>query len=249
MKKTKLLYCEGAATAAQNFGEPRLVRPIPSRSMYPSGMSMATALCLLALLGGNALSQNAKTARSFDSELVLVQHVETVGDSAKEPGIVEAPDGTLFVTGFGKLADGQTQKLPRLWKSTDHGEIWTSVNTGKVADDPTANSDVSLAVAGDGTLYLVQLEFDPKAVEGVHIIAGISSDLGVTWRWTTLTKGHFVDRPWIAVAPEGTAHVIWSDADGVHHIMSHDDGKTWSAFQALCASGGSSHLAVDPMER
>jgi hypothetical protein len=54
--------------------------------------------------------------------------VETVADSAKEPSIVEGPDGTLFVTGFGKLADGQPQQVPRLWKSTASRAATTRLN-------------------------------------------------------------------------------------------------------------------------
>lgn len=178
--------------------------------------------------------------------LRLVRHVEVAGDLAKEPSVVEAPDGTLFASGFGKLEDGQPQQVPRLWKSTDQGASWTCRDIGNAAEGITANSDVSLAAAPNGALYLVELEFDPKAGEGIHVVAGVSRDGGVTWRWTTLTRGHFPDRPWIAVAPDGTAHVIWSDGNGVHHIRSRDEGRTWSEPQVLYASGSSSDLAVGP---
>ncbi|MGA7522844.1 MAG: sialidase family protein [Acidobacteriaceae bacterium] len=203
----------------------------------------AAALCLCVMAAGKAASQSSATARPAHG-VVLVQHVETAGDSAKEPSLAEGPDGTLYVSGFGKLADGQPQQVPRLWKSTDRGATWTCTNI--VNAGITGNSDVSLAVARDGAVYLVELEYDPKAGQGVHVIAGVSRDRGVSWRWTTLTRGYFPDRPWVAVAPDGTAHVIWSDGNGVHHVLSRDEGKTWSAPQVVYPAGESSDLAVGP---
>ncbi|HEX3985552.1 MAG TPA: sialidase family protein [Acidobacteriaceae bacterium] len=135
---------------------------------------IAAAVCLSALMGGAAPAQS-EAGEPSSPKLVLVQHVETAGDSAKEPSIVEGPDGTLYVSGFGKRADGQPQQVPRLWKSTDRGATWTCADIGSAGI--TGNSDVSLAVAGDGTLYLVELEFDPKAGEGVHVACGADTRL------------------------------------------------------------------------
>ncbi|HEX4036897.1 MAG TPA: hypothetical protein VHX37_02465 [Acidobacteriaceae bacterium] len=50
----------------------------------------------------------------------------------------------------------------------------------------------------------------------------------------------------IGIAPDGTAHVIWSDSRGVLHTVSRDDGTTWSTPQAINSAGGSSSLAVGP---
>jgi len=32
-----------------------------------------------------------------------------------------------------------------------------------------------------------------------------------------------------AIAPDGTAHVIWNDNNGVYHTVSEDGGLTWNA--------------------
>src|SRR5262249_20377859 len=109
-----------------------------------------------------------------------------------------------------------------------------------------ANSDVSLAVARDGTIYFVSMQFDRKALEGVHIVIGVTRDAGHTWQWKMLSKKRYDDRPWVAVAPDGTAHVIWNDGSGVYHIASHDRGSTWSDLQIVHSDSGSSHLAVGP---
>jgi hypothetical protein len=214
--------------------------------MRRSNMPITTALCLIALAGGNSFTQGPEKAGLPASKLILVQHVEIVEDSAREPAIAEHPNGTLFVSGYGVSADGGPQQVPTVWKSSDRGERWTPVDVGSTADGAAGNSDVSLSVARDGTVYLVDLEFDPKVMAGIRVTVGVSRDVGATWRWTTLAREHWEDRPWVAVAPDGTAHVIWNDAGGVQHTMSRDFGTTWSAPQCLNHTGGSSHLAVGP---
>src|SRR5438132_479560 len=76
--------------------------------------------------------------------------------------------------------------------------------------------------------------------------ADTDRDVGATWSWTTLSKMRFDDRPWVAVAPDGMAHVIWNDGSGVSHATSRDRGVTWRVGARIHAQGGSSHLAVGP---
>jgi len=174
--------------------------------------------------------------------LTLLRQVDYLDNRAKEPMVVEHPSGTLFVSGYGAGQDGP-QTIPRLWKSSDGGNSWNPVKVGDQASGASGNSDVDLAVAPDGTLYLVSMWFDPKTSEGTQIVVGVSVDSGETWRWTTLSKQRFDDRPWVAVARDGTAHVIWNDGS-VYHTMSRDHGRTWSTPKQICSHGGSSHLAV-----
>jgi photosystem II stability/assembly factor-like uncharacterized protein len=62
--------------------------------------------------------------------------------------IVEHPDGTLFVGGFGAArVDGNRTDEPTLWQSRDGGATWTRVNVGTEAEGAAGNSDVDLAVA------------------------------------------------------------------------------------------------------
>jgi hypothetical protein len=75
---------------------------------------------------------------------------------------------------------------------------------------------------------------------------GISSDVGATWSWTLLSKTRFDDRPWIDVAPDGTAHVIWNDGAGICHAVREGGRGTWSERPRIHSKGGSSHLAVGP---
>ena len=153
--------------------------------------------------------------------------------------LVEHPNGSLFVAGYG-------EPRPTLWKSSDGGATWNRVDVGTEADGAIGNSDVDLAVASDGTLYFASMLYDRTANEGRQIAMGVSTDGGASWRWTTLSKTRFDDRPWVDVAPDGAAHAIWNDGSGVAYRASRDRGTTWTPMARIHDQGGSSHLAVGP---
>jgi hypothetical protein len=189
--------------------------------------------------GCSGIARHSHTPTVTPSALVMTGPIDHLDARAREPMIVEHPNGMLFVSGYG-------EPLPTLWKSGDRGITWTRVNVGRETDGAIGNSDVDLAVARDGTLYFVTMVFDRKALEGTHISIGASKDMGATWSWTLLSKTRFADRPWVEVAPDGTAHVIWNDGSGVCHAVSRDGGVTWSERPRIDDKGGSSHLAIGP---
>ena len=171
--------------------------------------------------------------------LALVDSTHYVDSLAREAMVVEHPNGTLFVAGYG-------QPGPKLWKSGDRGRSWRRVAVGTEADGAVGNSDVDLAVGPDGTLYFITMGYDRTRFEGTHIAMGVSRDVGTTWTWTRLSTDRFDDRPWVEVAPDGTAHAIWNDGSGVSYASSSDAGRTWREQPKIHSSGGSSHLAVGP---
>ncbi len=174
--------------------------------------------------------------------LVISDPVDHIDVLAREPMVIEHPDGTLFVSGYGQPGTPE----PKLWKSSDRGATWSRVKVGTEADGAIGNSDVDLAVGPDGTLYFVTMGFDRKVGEGTHISIGVSKDVGKTWSWKMLSKSRFDDRPWVKAATDGTAHVIWNDGRGVCHAVSKDGGVTWTERAKIHSQGGSSHLAVGP---
>lgn len=206
--------------------------------------------CIVAAFGSNALGSKKqrptdKTARNKSATLktlVATERVDHLERLAREPMVVELSDGTLFVTGY----DNDVEKSPGLWRSRDRGATWESVNVGSKAAGAIGDSDVDLAVARDDTLYFVAMTFDTKTYEGTRIAVGVSKNAGATWSWKILSENRFDDRPWVAVAPDGTAHVIWNDGNGVRHADSQDGGAGWNVGPRISEQGGSSHLAIGP---
>ena len=181
----------------------------------------------------------APPTRPAPPRLVLADSVEHLDALAREPMVVRHPSGALFVSGY-------WDPIPPVYKSLDQGATWSRVNLGTAADGAAGNSDIDLAVAPDGTLYLITLEFDRTRMTGTRIHVAVCHDIGATWRWTTLSETPGDDRPWIAVAPDGTVHAIWNDGAGVAHAVSTDRGAAWTDTPRVNPLGGSSHLAVGP---
>lgn len=188
---------------------------------------------------GRDTARTETTVAVSPESLTTSRPVEHLDKLAREAMIVEHPDGSLFVTGYGS-------PTPALWKSADAGATWTSVNIGGAADGAVGNSDVDLAVAPDGTLYFAAMSYDRVKFEGTRIGIGSSRDAGATWTWTELSKTRYDDRPWVEVTPDGVAHVIWNDGRGVSYASSRDRGLTWKEHPRIHTAGGSSHLAVAP---
>ena len=186
----------------------------------------------------NAASDKSATSKT----LVATEGVEYLDRLTREPMVIEPSDGTLFVAGY----DGDLEKSPNLYRSRDHGATWERANVGSKADSAIGNSDVDLAVGRDDTLYFIQMTFDTKTNEGTRIAVGTSKNAGATWSWKVLSETRFDDRPWIGVVPDGTAHVIWNDGNGVRYEVSQDRGASWNERPRINAQGGSSHLAIGP---
>src|SRR2546427_10153311 len=202
---------------------------------------VASLLCVLSMNGACTHRRGAAAPSATPRGILAVaQRVEHLDVAGREPMVVEHPEGSLFVAGYGP------QPRPTLWKSRDRGATWTRVDVGSEAQGAIGNSAVDLTVSRDGTLYFVNMSFDRVALEGTQIAIGVSRDTGATWVWTTLSQTRFDARPWVAVAPDGAAHVIWNDGSGVLHTASRDRGVTWSTPTRIHSQGGSSHLAVGP---
>ncbi|HLE46884.1 MAG TPA: hypothetical protein VI818_01200 [Candidatus Thermoplasmatota archaeon] len=172
---------------------------------------------------------------------------------AREPSIMVTPGGRLFVAGYVNSGQrdvpgppDQTLFYPYLWTSRDNGTSWTRVNPGSPVAGAFGDSDVSLAAAADGTLYFATMTFTPAFTNNIVSVAA-SRDDGASWRWTRLAAGPFEDRPWVRVAPDGTAHVVWNNGRGIFHVASKDGGATWSSPRIVRAEGGDGGFDVGPV--
>jgi hypothetical protein len=218
--------------------------------MHNTPNRLAPWLIVLGACGGATSEQNAPTADLppvAPTALTVAAPVHHIDSVAREPMLVEHPSGALFVSGYGSQVTGVDPKAaPNLWRSDDDGASWNRVDIGTPEDGAIGNSDVDLAVGPDGTLYFVTMGFDRTAMEGTHVAVGVSHDVGANWSWHLLSEDRYDDRPWVGVAPDGTAHVIWNDGSGVSHTVSRDNGATWAEQEKVHPRGGSSHLALGP---
>lgn len=189
----------------------------------------------------------AEPPRETPTVLALGSPIHHLDGLGREPMLVEHPDGTLFVSGYESQVRGTDPRLtPKLWKSADGGKTWVRVPVGTPEEGAAGNSDVDLAVGPDGTLYFAVMGFDRSKGEGTHVAMGVSHDVGATWSWTTLSENRLDDRPWVEVAPDGTAHAVWNNGEGVSHAVSTDGGRTWEERPKVHPKGGSSHMAIGP---
>jgi hypothetical protein len=211
---------------------------------------LQTASPVLWLLGLLIIAP-ALTAETENNEpagrLELVARVDHLDTLAREPMVVRHPGGTLFLSGYGSQVTGLDWTVPPpLWRSDDNGESWSAVDVGTTEDGAQGNSDVDLAVGPDGTIYFLAMGFNRETRAGTHITIGVSHDTGATWNWHRLSTDRYDDRPWVSVAPDGTAHVIWNDGNGICHSISRDAGRSWAEQPRIQSMGGSSHLATGP---
>lgn len=184
---------------------------------------------------------------------------------AREPVIVQAADGTLYVAGFWGFArhiekPGTPHNLlqgPLAWKSTDDGQTWKRLSPGLPVQGAISNSDLDLTVADDGTLYLAALSYYslplPVSAPGVDpattltVVVGASGDRGGTWTWTRLDEGPERSHPWVEADPQGRAHVVWGNEQGIWRAESANGGATWKrAEQAVHEAGAAGQLAISP---
>ena len=106
-------------------------------------MKSGTLLILISILFTIAFSETAVADENVSGDQAApsvalaadrVDHVGAPESSAtREPMIVEHPNGTLFVSGYGSPDGTPPQTVPRLWKSLDHGKTWTAVSVGTEA--------------------------------------------------------------------------------------------------------------------
>ena len=77
-------------------------------------------LCALAMHGGCTHGRGSAALEPTPTgTLAIAQHVDHLDVMGREPMLVEHPDGSLFVAGYG-------EPRPTLWKSHDRGVTWNA---------------------------------------------------------------------------------------------------------------------------
>lgn len=156
-----------------------------------------------------------------------VAQVDSARDATEPSILVDPLHEALFISALSgllppRVGGGQSY----LWRSTDAGATWAQVSLG-LGDRHNRNAapgggDTDLALATDGTLYLVDQWIGSQSVS-------VSTDGGESWlSFQPVTTVPLVDRPWIEADGEGALYeVVHTFAPGVWVSKSLDRGRTW----------------------
>jgi hypothetical protein len=166
--------------------------------------------------------------------------VSPAGEDATAPDVAVAPDGTTIVVWSG-LAGGNfnvyTRRIPLNGPS---GPV------NQLSSPPQDAFSPQVAVAADGTATVVWIRFDGAnfVVQSRRIAPNgaleATKDLSVT--------GRDAAEPQVAIAPDGTATVVWKRFDGFHFLIKErriaPDGELLEASSNTLSATGQD--AVEP---
>ena len=121
-----------------------------------------------------------------------------VGTGGSEPGIVQSPDGNLFINApDGLLANGTSPSF--VFRSSAQGLTWTLTPPGARSNNP-GGGDSQIAVdPSNGTLSMIDLWLGSST-------ASVSTSDANTWTSQPVGGQPVQDRPWIAAAGGGIVY-------------------------------------------
>ncbi|HLZ69933.1 MAG TPA: sialidase family protein [Dehalococcoidia bacterium] len=132
-----------------------------------------------------------------------------------------------------------------VYRSSDGGMSWSAPNFIHPHPAPTSDADDKQAVAGDTTPASPYVGRVYAAWDTDHRLSfARTTDHGATWRGVGArpvgegldTVVHDSFAPEIAIAPDGTVHIIWIAGDVIKRVSSTDGGESFSA-PSIVASG------------
>jgi hypothetical protein len=158
------------------------------------------------------------------------RHISTPANSgAFSPEIRRAPNGVLTIMYNHAVSPG----VPRPYYSQ-------SINAGKNWSTPRP-----VHTAGTAPLHQVRFEFDANSVghaiwrdEGGRLFYARQNQWETGTATTIVNTGQILIDPRIAIAPNGTLHVVWSqgtamEALNIYHASSPNNGQTWTVSPPL----------------
>ena len=164
---------------------------------------------------GTGASPSPTPSPTPSSVAVSTSSIVTVGTTGNEPGLVEAPDGTLYINA-----------LATIYRSVDNGATWTLQPEPTIAATVLA-SDSSTSVSPNGTLYYT---FDYPYAGNTAVCT--STDKAETWACDPAVAPGGTDRMWVT-AP-GNDEAYETTNEGLYQtafLESNNAGTTWNISQ------------------
>ncbi|MBW3581773.1 MAG: glycoside hydrolase [Euryarchaeota archaeon] len=165
-----------------------------------------------------------------------------------DPVVAFGPDGALYLAGLAYIPTSAVFVA----KSLDGGATWSEVVVTHESDLGTSFNDKEWLGANptSGTLVLTwQKEPAMDQLRGVEaalgnpadidigdIVVSRSTDGGTSWTEPqVVSRGRHNNGTQVAFTPDGRAHLLWLNYETgtLDHIVSTDDGVTWSDPKAV----------------
>ncbi len=231
--------------------------------MQSKWIALIGFLAVLLLLVASAVSRAAGGV--YDAYLPVVVHggpwwqevgagsasgggISNTPVESSDPSIAIAPDGTPYVAW--QDGGGEAQIYVKRW----NGQTWEEVGSGSASGGGISNTNglsqrPSIAIAPDGKPYVTWDYFNPyegsteiyvrmwDGQDWVEVGEGSASGGGIS---NTFSESSF--SPVIAIAPDGTPYVAWSDYSdsgyGYQIYVRAWNGSSWGEVGNGSASGG-----------
>jgi hypothetical protein len=149
------------------------------------------ALTVLAVAAA-ALGVGAGSASAFTTTTVT-------SEPMSEPGIVVAPDNTIYIDGPEGLLSNLPGSPSPVFRSANGGASWTKTAFGLRANLP-GGGDSNVAIdPGNGALYMTDLWLGDSTVS-------TSTDKGASWLASPLQGLPVQDRQWVATSGGGNVY-------------------------------------------
>lgn len=207
------------------------------RDARSDGVRHSFALVLVLALAGCATVQDARSGDDGTLAFHAPVAVSTT-DPGAEPVIAVAPDGTVYVEGIGRGANGNVNKV---WRSDDEGATWIDITPPGPGTE--RSNDGFVAVSDDGLVYAAN-------VFSLTFQVFRSDDKGATWTRLDLPPlPPLMHRHWI-IPIGSTVHVtiealppsfvpflggapplptdMTDSQSGMWYLRSDDKGATWT---------------------
>ena len=186
-----------------------------NRRVLLPGLLVGAAVLTASVVTTTTLSGKAAAAPTLTFAAPVA-----VGTGGSEPGIVQSPDGNLFINApDGLLANGTSPSF--VFRAPATGASWTQTPAGARANNP-GGGDSQIAVdPATGALAMIDLWVGSAT-------ASTSTDDGNTWTSQPAGGQPAQDRPWIAAAGSGTVYeATHAEPAGVVVSKSTDGGLVY----------------------